>query len=481
MLLLALGCAVATIETPEGEVKVLHLTAKVDAEQVTEVTVAAALSAPVATRIRCVSDADPTEAASMDLATSDAPYAVFDGLLSGTAYTCGLGLAGEDPVATASVTTGTWDDVPAFEQSGDIAAMTGAYTLFNNGPTCDLASAQQVWIVDPEGRPRWGYTVPEVATGDIDSTLLPNGHILLGGGSGAPGRGDGVLRELTLGGEETFHRTTPTFGVDYTHTTALLDDGQELSLVWQSNTGTYGTFTGFGVELLDRATGTASWTWQSQSAVDAGTLPSGQPNTDAFHANAVRWFPDDPEGASYWLSLAQLNQVIRVDPTTGAVSWRLGYGGDFRLYDTDGTELTTSADFWEFQHAISMEAQGTHVLLHLHDNGYTRGWSRLLDLDVDPTARTATIVWQWTEPEWVERNGGDYDVLSTGHRLATQGHCSCCDASGDRQSSITEVDPTDGSVVWRLIVPGDSEFLYRSSRLDGCALFHNEKYCPTGG
>lgn len=477
----------APIDTPDGEVTVSRLKVEADADRVTEVQLSARLSAAAATYFQCVADDDAEEVFDAQVEATTDPTAVFYGLRPDTDYTCGIGAIGEDGAAgalvlTKPVHTGAWTDVPAMSAEGDPAAMEGAYTLFNSGPTCDLATPQQVFIVDPEGIIRWMYTVPEEATGDIDSSLLPNGHLMIGGGVGSPNRGDGAAREIGLDWTEHFKRGRPVSGTDYTHQVEQLPDGQMLSLVWQNVDGEYGRFSGFGIEILDPATGEATWDWNSQTAVDAGTLPSGSEGTDYFHANNAEWFPDDPEGPSFWVSLAQRNQIVRIDRETGAVTWKLGQGGDFVLYDLVGDEVTDGAGWWEFQHANSMELQKDgHVLLHLHDNGYSRGWSRLLDLDVDLTAKTARVVWEWSEPEWVERNGGDHDVLPGGHRLATQGHCACCDESGDRESTVTEIDPTSGDVVWRLTVHGDSEFLYRSSRIDGCDLFGNRKFCPDGG
>lgn len=478
MFLLLLACtAPPTFESGDVQVEVSDLDADVAEEVPTTVVVEATLSEPVATTIRCAAVDDPEELHTVDEPASTNPRAELYGLLAETEYRCGIGPVAGELAATVTVTTEAFDDPPAFRVEGDPAAMTGAYTLFNAGPTCDTATPQKVWIVDPEGRPRWRYQVPEDATGDIDASWLGDGRLLLGGGSGSPTRGDGILRILHLDGSVEYERTQPFAGDEYTHESQQLPSGEILSLVWDEVAGEFGEFYGFGLELLDPTTDRPTWQWSSQSAVAAGTLSSGTPSSDWFHANAARWFPDDPEGPSYWVSLAGQAEIVRIDAASGDVTWRLGLGRDFTLYDLSGEEVTDPDGWWEFQHAISVRAMGDKVLLSLHDNGYTRGWSRVLDLEVDPAARTARVVWEWSEAGWVERNGGDYDLLDGGHRLVTQGHCSCCEDSGDRESSITEVDPADGSVAWRLVVPGDNQYLYRSQRLGGCDLFTNQRYC----
>jgi hypothetical protein len=390
----------------------------------TQVDVVAELTEAAATRITCTAVDEAEEVHVADIDETAAPSARFYGLLPETEYRCAIALPGEGPLASTGVRTGAWTDLPEMAVEGDLAAMDGVYTLVNNGPICDTNTSQQVWIVDPEGRARWGFTIPEVAAADIDARYLGNNRVLIGGGNGVPGRGDGVIREMTFDGTVSYERTDPISGIDYNHSAELLDTGELLSIVWQPNTGYDGNFFGFGIERIDVATGLPNWDWNSQIGVDAGALTEGARSTDHFHANAVQWFPDDPEGPSYWVSLAQPGQVIRIDAETDEVSWVMGNNGDFLLYDEAGGLL--DASWWfQFQHAITVGPSGDGLLLRLHDNGYLRGSSRLLDLQVDVAARTAQVVWQWTEADWVERAGGDYDVLPTGHRLATQGHCTC--------------------------------------------------------
>ncbi len=116
-------------------------------------------------------------------------------------------------------------------------------------------------------------------------------------------------------------------------------------------------------------------------------------------------------------------------------------------------------------------------ILRMHDNGLAYGRTRALDLALDLEERVATVAWQYTEDDWQEYPGGDHDVLPGGHRLVTQGHCDCCQTT-DRESTITEVDPDTLDGLWRLRLPSQDAWLYRSERIDGCAIFGNAKYCP---
>lgn len=458
---------------PEDRLELGEVTAVAHAERVTEVTVTASPSEPVALAVRCEADDDPEEA---HLGRTETGALTFYGLLPGTAYTCTVTTEDGRRSASAGVTTGRWADPPEVVVEGDASAMDGAYTLFNVGNVCGAPGPGSVWVADPDGNLRWRFVVPEDVVVDVVATYLGEGRFLIGGGAGLVGLGDSSIREVGLDGTVSVFRTEPVSGTEFNHHVEQLPTGEHLSIVWRDNTGDRGDFVGFGIERYDPAAATATFDWSSQLAVDAGSLPDGGGGSDAFHANAVQYVPDDPAGPSFWVSLATLDALVRVDEATGAVTDAIGPGTGWTLHDLEGKP--TDDQWWSFQHALRVtpQADGTLVMT-LHDNGHVREKSRLLDLLVDPEARTVRVTWDWSEDGWYEYVGGDHDVLPSGHRLATQGHAACF-GGVDRQSTITEVDPADGSVVWRLTLPGEYDYPYRADRIDGCALFANRKYCP---
>lgn len=451
-----------TLSLSSGTEMVTHLDAVLTAEVADDLT------------LRCAADADPAEVftTTVTAPAGEPTPAGFDGLLPATAYTCtATGTGGAQ--ATATITTAAWTDAPTLVVEGSVDAADGAYTLFNVGDLCRGDGTNTVWVADPEGRLRWRWRVPEDGVPDIDASWLGD-RFLIGGGSGIYGLGNGAVREVDLAGNVLYERMTPVTGVDYNHHVERLDDGTDLAIVWQLNEGTDGTFVGFGIERTDPLTGTVLFDWNSQTAVDRGQLPSGVKSSDAFHANAVRWVPDDPGGPAYWVSLAELGNVVRLDPDTGDLSWRMGVGGDWTLEDPTGT---TVGDGWfDFQHAIRVDMGVDPPILRMHDNGLDYGRTRALDLALDLDRHVATVVWQYTEPDWYEFPGGDHDVLPGGHRLLTQGHCDCC-RTGVRDSTISEIDPETETTVWRLRFDSADDWLYRSQRIDGCALFGNARYC----
>ena len=454
----------------------LTLTVGAHDERVTELDGSVVLTVAEAVTVTCTADADATEVFTIELPADGEPPLVLSfalyGLAPGTAYTC-VGTTASGLGASAPVTTGVWTDAPELTQEGDAAAIDGAYTVFNVGDLCRGDGTNTVWIADPEGRLRWRWRVPEDGVPDIDVSWLGD-RFLIGGGAGIYGIGDGGIREVDLAGTVLYERMTPASGVDYNHHVERLDDGSDLAVVWQLNEGDQGQFVGFGIERTDPLTDEVLFDWTSQTALDRGQLPSGAPNEDTFHANAVRWVPDDPGGAAYWISLAQLGNVVRLDPASGDITTRIGVGGDWTLDDPSDTVV---GDGWfDFQHAIRVDMAADPPILRMHDNGLAYGRTRALDLALDLDHKVATVAWQYNEVDWQEYPGGDHDVLPGGHRLLTQGHCDCCRTT-ERESTISEIDPDTQEAVWRLRFASGDSWLYRSQRLDGCALFGNGKYC----
>ena len=103
-----------------------------------------------------------------------------------------------------------------------------------------------------------------------------------------------------------------------------------------------------------------------------------------------------------------------------------------------------------------------------------------MECRLDPDAGTAQVVWEYTEPGWLEPIVGDADRLDNGKVLITLGHCACCwwALSPDHWSALVAVVPETNTVAWRLDWPDDTHGGYRAERYDGCGLFGHAAYCP---
>ena len=118
--------------------------------------------------------------------------------------------------------------------------------------------------------------------------------------------------------------------------------------------------------------------------------------------------------------------------------------------------------------------------LLVHDNGWTRPGpraSRVAEYVLDFDARTARLVWWWTEPDWYEPIWGDADWLPSGHVLVTRAHCGHC-ATGGGTTELIEIDPATDTVTWRLSLLDPAFTGYRAQRLEPCTIFDHRGYCP---
>lgn len=144
------------------------------------------------------------------------------------------------------------------------------------------------------------------------------------------------------------------------------------------------TLWGDGVMVMD-TTGKVVKKW---SAWDHWNLDTDKRleeySGDRFHFNSLAF---DADG-NYLLSTPIENQVWKVNATTGAISWKLGKGGDFKM---------DSIDHFYFQHAAHIDKDGN---LMLFDNGdfspndttKVHKSSRTLSFKLDTSAMTATTM-----------------------------------------------------------------------------------------
>ncbi|MFT4626274.1 MAG: hypothetical protein ACI8PZ_004951 [Myxococcota bacterium] len=390
------------------------------------------------------------------------------GLLANTAYSCVV--AG----LTLSATTEPLPDwVPPTTVAG--APLSPGYTLFNHWVGVAEAPQEGAVLVDPEGRPRWVHAYAEPPGGvGVDLAFVPPDAVLIGGT---------VKREpRVIGLDHVERRVLPSCftGRSHHHHAEPLPDGDLLVLCNAAAASGDDSWEGFGIQRVAADDG-LPFTWDAQTALDAGTLPPA-PDVDTddwWHANSVSYVPDDPDGPAYWVSLRIQSQIIRVDAASGEVTWRLGPFGDFVLLDTDG-RVADPRRWWFGQH--DPEVALPRVLVH--DNGFGRPGaglpSRTVEVELDIPQRTARIVW---EHDWVDRYEplfGDSDRLPDGGVLIAQGRCYGCPDGGldpGRQARIAEVAP-DGSERWALTLTNPDHSLYRAERIDGCAVFANQRYCP---
>jgi hypothetical protein len=416
--------------------------------------------------VACVAGTEPEELHSMTSPAATLHDIRLMGMLAATTYDCTVRADGR-AITTSQVTTPPLAiDTPWSIVESLPTRSFGAYTLFNLGESDNDNEPHQLVVVDPEGRVRWAKLLSGEFP-DCDATIHDDGTLLYGGGQGIPPTLE------TLSGDVLFQAPERPFNERYHHHAERLPSGEFLTMTQAQDSavvaGVSQTWDGFHIERI-APDGSIRWSWASQSATDAGILPVPAVGADdPWHANSVAVDAD----AITYVNLRQKSWVLAIAPD-GEVLWRLGPGGDFALVDGSGSPLPDSEWFWG---AHAPEHHGNRILFH--DNGYRRPGSyttRALELVIDPIGRTATPTWSWTEPGWYEPIWGDIDELPTGTYLLARGHCGGCNKN--LRSEVVEMERATGEVVWRLRFDETRWGIYRAQRIDGCAMFHNARYCP---
>jgi len=380
------------------------------------------------------------------------------GLLAETSYDCEV--TSTDGVASIAFETGPLPDwLPSWhlaEAGGDRTS----YTILNHGTDLTEARETKILLVDPQGRLRWYFDVPYNAP-DLDVSYLGGGQILYGGGYTAP------PTVIDLAGEQRLTAVEPDI---YHHHAEQLDDGSFVTLTLDANSDGVISWTGMEIEILDPAMRSTVWSWRTQRGVDESWLEVPPAPSDPYHMNSVAVLED-----AVYASLRDDSAIVKLDRVTGDREWTLGPSGDFALVDASGAPAPPAAWFYG---AHAPEHDGDRILLH--DNGYLRPGSRttrIVEMAIDEGARTAEVLWAYTEPGWYEPIWGDVDWLANGNVLYTRAHCAKCVPEDPSTTQIAELDPDALTVVWRLVFEDPHDAGYRAERIDGCAIFGNERYC----
>ena len=172
---------------------------------------------------------------------------------------------------------------------------------------------------------------------------------------------------------------------------------------------------------------------------DLPTVPSG-PNVNFTHGNAI----DLDEDGNLLLSFRSLNEVTKVNRTTGGVMWRFGgVRNEFTLInDPDGG--------FERQHGVRRAGPG---MVQLLDNGFSppsRGVRYLLN----PVTKTAVLVLGFEDaPDTFAPVGGSTQYLTNGHALISFG----------RGSRVVEFDEA-GNLAWE-VTGIDGLYVFRAQRI----------------
>jgi arylsulfate sulfotransferase len=163
---------------------------------------------------------------------------------------------------------------------------------------------------------------------------------------------------------------------------------------------------------------------------------------DWIHVNALDY--DLAEQALY-VSVRNLNRIYKMSYPEAEVEWVMGDGGDF------GEGLFTH------QHNPYRIAPGRMLVFDngLHPDPFEEDRSRVIEIEYDPEARAARIVWEYDgPPTFYSEAQGDASLLANGNILVV-------DSAGPRIVEITR----DGMPVWELTMPKPYVF-YKAHRIE---------------
>jgi arylsulfate sulfotransferase len=216
--------------------------------------------------------------------------------------------------------------------------------------------------------------------------------------------------------------------------------------------------------------GDPDWVWNTFDHLDINRRPMNFP--DWTHSNGLLYSADDQ---NLLLSIRHQNWIIKIDfedgQGSGAVMWRLGEGGDFKLIG--GSDPT---DWFYAQHGASFFSPNTTGVfrLGLMDNGNDRifpsgqvsckplapttsnCYSTIPVLEVNETNMTATLVTHYAPPpSYFTFFGGNAELLPNGNIHANFGST----VSG---GIVRELNSQASQVIWQgTTASGDQLHTYR--------------------
>ena len=286
-------------------------------------------------------------------------------------------------------------------------------------------------VFDTDGSVIWYYYDPSVPSGTYAFPIrqLDNGNFLINLSTSDVREVDlqgQILREINLAQLNTALAAAgyslQAFSIH--HEVLQLSNGHWLLLVnenkdFQDLPGYPGTTTVLGDAIVDLDTNNQPvWVWRAFDHLDVNRHPYLFP--DWTHSNTIVYEPD----GSLLLSMRHQSWILKIDYANGSgggdILWRLGPGGDFTLSVNDPAQW-----FYNQHYANLLQASGSSQQIALYDNGDTRPdsngqpcgattcYSRAVMMNIDESALTAQISWQYS-PGWYSLWGGSIVVLPDG-------------------------------------------------------------------
>ena len=357
---------------------------------------------------------------------------------------------------------------------------------------------------DLAGNVIWTYN-PVLATGVFADPikLQQNGHFVINFNGGTPDGVNSMMQEVDLAGNLIWQMTAAQLntalaastcaGCNITvtgthHDFAVLPNGHLIVIAGTQQLISGTTVTGdviIDLGDMENAGGNNPnhipqpvWLWNEFDHLDINRQPYQYP--DWTHTNAVLYSATD---GNLIISIRHQNWLVKIPYQNGAGSgapvWKLGYQGDFALFNSDGSTDTNPFDWFYAQHGPSFVTTNTsgQFSLTVFDNGDDRGvsvvaggtcgvagqpacFSTVPIFNIDETAKTATFV---VHPNTEDYSffGGNAEVLANDNlEYAESSNGSLAGTNG----TILEVTQSSSpQTIWKMVIAG--QFAYRGMRI----------------
>lgn len=250
------------------------------------------------------------------------------------------------------------------------------------------------------------------------------------------------------------------------HEFQLLENGHAYLIAWDLQIvdmsliapggQVYASVEGFVIQELDEDENLVfQWrSWDHFEITDAVDVDFTTSFVSYTHGNAL----DVDSDGNILVSSRLMNEITKIDGTTGDIIWRLGgKKNEFTFIDDDG---------FCRQHDIRRLANGN---ITLFDNGtcHDPQISKAKEYELDETNKTATLVWEFEHPKEIySETMGNVQRLSNGNTFINWGRIADTSMTGNNLlPAITEVK-SDKTIVYELTFDTFFHMLYRSYRFE---------------
>jgi hypothetical protein len=361
--------------------------------------------------------------------------------------------------AEGMFTTGKLPDsvvTPTLTASDFANSQTG-WTLMNIMPA--KSGPANAVMYDQNGLPVWYFIQGTIADarGDVSTELLPSNTVLVGPTGSEP------AREVDLSGKVLWTGPAESTQKTMTHFVGKTSTGNYL-LNYELDKAITNGSTKIDDQLLVEITPSLDvvWSWKLFDHI-----PLVGSREELCHGNALT--VDEAAGVFYYN--CRYLGFMKIDHTSGDILWRLGGSYDTTSLGAGDFTYDSMAARFSDDHEPELHDDGTVLL---YDNGgFNQGagsstyHSRVLEYQLDQTAKTAKITWEfpgtftvdaWYKTSWYSPYWGDADRLANGNILITAAL-----KSANGSSRIFEVTRA-GKIVWEITMPVNNG-VYRAQRL----------------